>query len=155
MSNNFYTSVAQFLKNQVRVICERCLKNTNGVVTSKIGEKSETAISRYETASNSIRKMPEDQITSVWGKIRFLIASRWGTKLHEYVDQRHKELGPIYRSNAGSTSAIFINSPEEYRKIFLELEGPTPKHFIPEAWIIYNNEHSKSLRGLFFMYVIL
>ncbi|XP_051164989.1 cytochrome P450 315a1, mitochondrial isoform X2 [Leptopilina boulardi] len=154
MSNNFYTSLAQFFKNQVRVIWERCSKKQNYVFAAKKEVKIESAINTSHATVNSlcsIRQMPEDPIISVLSKIRFLIASRWGTKLHEYVDQRHKNLGPIYRSNSGSTSIVFINSSEEYRKIFLELEGPTPKHFIPEAWILYNNDHSKNLRGLFFM----
>ncbi|XP_033212668.1 cytochrome P450 315a1, mitochondrial-like [Belonocnema kinseyi] len=150
---DFYTLIAVFRK-QVRPVGDRCCKNFDSHSASKNVEKGISAIQKsYETvaSSSAVREMPVDPVNSFLGMIRFLFASRLGTKLHEYVDQRHKDLGPIYRSHAGSTSAVFINSPEEYRKIFVQLEGPTPKHFIPEAWIIYNKEHSKNSRGLFFM----
>ncbi|KAI4473018.1 hypothetical protein M0802_016362 [Mischocyttarus mexicanus] len=69
--------------------------------------------------------------------------------LHEYVDRRHKELGPIYRERIGPVMAVFVNSPQEYRRIF-RLEGQTPKHFLPEAWVLYNELRSLK-RGLLFM----
>lgn len=153
MSNNIFSSFTKFCKNQVRIICELCSTRANSPLLLKIEKKSKPKINKSTervNSSGSIHQMPEDPIVSVWSTIRFLIASRWGARLHEYVDQRHKKLGPIYRSNAGSTSIVFINSSEEYRKIFLELEGPTPKHFIPEAWILYNEKFKKQ-RGLFFM----
>lgn len=155
--NNFYTLIARVFKKQVRHVIGRCCKNFYSHFASKNVEKGMSTIRRsYETAASSstVREMPVDPVNSFLGMIRFMFASRLGTRLHEYVDQRHKDLGPIYRSHVGSTSAVFIKSPEEYRKIFVQLEGPTPKHFIPEAWIIYNNEHSKVSRGLFFMYEI-
>ena len=157
LRNNFYTQVTRVFERQVRSLGGRCCRNDETHVVSKNVEKGTTTIQRsYETvaSSSTAREMPEDPINSFMGKLRFLYASGWGTRLHEYVDQRHKDLGPIYRSHAGSSSAVFINSPKEYRRIFLQLEGPTPKHFIPEAWIIYNNEHSNISRGLFFMYEI-
>lgn len=70
-------------------------------------------------------------------------------KLHEIVDNKHRELGPIYRDHIGSVSAYFVNSPEDYRKVFKN-EGPTPMHFLPEAWLIYNKS-KKCSRGLLFM----
>ncbi|XP_033221676.1 cytochrome P450 315a1, mitochondrial-like isoform X2 [Belonocnema kinseyi] len=152
--NDFYTLIARVFRKQVRPVRGRCCKNFDSHSASKNVENGISAIQKsYEmvASSSAVHEMPVDPVNSFLGMIRYLFASRLGTKLHEYVDQRHKDLGPIYRSHAGSTSAVFINSPEEYRKIFFQLEGPTPKHFIPEAWIIYNKEHSKNSRGLFFM----
>jgi ecdysteroid 2-hydroxylase len=73
-------------------------------------------------------------------------------RLHEYVDRRHRELGPVYREQIGPVRGVFINSPDEFRRIFLRLEGSTPRHFLPEAWMLYNEIRSQR-RGLLFMYV--
>lgn len=95
--------------------------------------------------------MPEVQGMFGLGTLNFLVASRGGKKLHEYVDQKHKELGPVFRHNVAPLKAIFVNSADEFRKIF-HLEGPTPKHFLPEAWKLYNKmRHLR--RGLLFMLV--
>ncbi|XP_074106079.1 cytochrome P450 family protein sad isoform X1 [Cotesia typhae] len=69
--------------------------------------------------------------------------------LHEIVDNKHRELGPIYKDQIGSVSGYFVNSPEDYRMVFKN-EGPTPMHFLPEAWLIYNKS-KKCSRGLLFM----
>ena len=152
--NNVYTLIAGAFRSESQSFRGRSLGTCNSDCAFKNVMKTALVVQRlYKTAtcSNSVNKMPEDLTNSFLGKLRLLFASRWGTKLHEYVDQRHKELGPIYRSYVGPTSAVFINSPEVYRIIFGQLEGSTPRHFVPEAWIIYNTEHTKSLRGLFFM----
>ncbi|KAF6203720.1 hypothetical protein GE061_002053 [Apolygus lucorum] len=70
-------------------------------------------------------------------------------KLHEYVDSRHKQLGPIFRENMGPVTAVFVSDPSLIRKVFL-VEGKFPKHFVPKAWSLYNELH-KCKRGLFFM----
>lgn len=72
-------------------------------------------------------------------------------KLHEYVSNLHDELGPIYKGQLGPVRAIFTNSPHHYGEIF-RLEGKTPKHFLPECWLLYN-QMRKRQRGLLFMYV--
>lgn len=95
--------------------------------------------------------MPEARGPPLLGMASWLISSAAGTKLHEYVDQKHKELGPIYKDCVGPVKAIFVNSPDEYRKIF-RLEGPMPKHYLPEAFYAYNQMRNCK-RGLLFMYV--
>ncbi|XP_011647591.1 cytochrome P450 315a1, mitochondrial, partial [Pogonomyrmex barbatus] len=85
-----------------------------------------------------------------FGTMLSLIMEGGAQKLHEYVDKRHRELGPVFRDYIGPLRAVFVNSPDEYRKIFLQLEGPMPQHFLPEAWKLYN-EIRKQHRGLLFM----
>nr|UZM28236.1 shadow [Henosepilachna vigintioctomaculata] len=70
-------------------------------------------------------------------------------KLHEYIDGRHKELGPIYRESLGPVTGIFVADPEAIRSIFSQ-EGKYPVHIVPEAWVLFNKEYDYS-RGLFFM----
>lgn len=102
------------------------------------------------TASKSvIREAPEPRGIPVFGTLLSFILSGGPKKQHEYVHRRHKELGPVYRERLGPVTAVFVNSIHEYRRIF-RLEGSAPKHFLPEAWTLYN-EIRKCRRGLLFM----
>ncbi|KAI4477891.1 hypothetical protein M0804_012371 [Polistes exclamans] len=96
-----------------------------------------------------LREPPKPKGFPLFGTIFEFLNTGGAKMLHEYVDRRHKELGPIYRERIGPVMAVFVNSPQEYRRIF-RLEGPTPKHFLPEAWLIYNELRSLE-RGLLFM----
>lgn len=97
------------------------------------------------------KALPELRGLPVIGFLKFLIGSSGGRRLHEYVDHWHGKLGPIYRSKVGPVNAVFIKSPHLYRSVF-RLEGTTPKHFIPEAWLCYNDIR-KCKRGILFMCV--
>ena len=70
-------------------------------------------------------------------------------RLHVHVDELHKELGPIYRDRVGPLDLIFLNSPDDFRKVF-RVEGRTPHNFLPEAWSLYNQIRQRP-RGLLFM----
>ncbi|KAL1132159.1 hypothetical protein AAG570_010116 [Ranatra chinensis] len=72
-----------------------------------------------------------------------------GQKLHLYVDERHRTLGPVYREKMGPVTAVFLSDPSSMRKIF-SMEGKYPHHFVPEAWLLYN-EKFQCKRGLLFM----
>ncbi|KAG4079752.1 hypothetical protein HA402_014883 [Bradysia odoriphaga] len=74
----------------------------------------------------------------------------FGKRFHEYIDNRHRTLGSIFREPVGGgTEVIFINSPDMMREMFL-YEGKYPKHPLPDAWTLYNEIHNCK-RGLFFM----
>ncbi|XP_015110239.1 cytochrome P450 315a1, mitochondrial isoform X2 [Diachasma alloeum] len=73
----------------------------------------------------------------------------WAQRLHEFVDEQHRTMGPIFRMHIGAVTAVFVNSPEAYQRIF-KLEGLTPQNFVPEAWTLYN-EMRECPRGLLFM----
>ncbi|RLU27294.1 hypothetical protein DMN91_001095 [Ooceraea biroi] len=103
--------------------------------------------------STLVRKEPpEPRGIPFFGTMLSLIMAGGAQKLHEYVDKRHRELGPVYREQIGPVRGIFVNSPDEFRSIFLRLEGPTPQHFLPESWMLYNEIRSQR-RGLLFMCV--
>ncbi|XP_071558430.1 cytochrome P450 315a1, mitochondrial [Temnothorax nylanderi] len=93
---------------------------------------------------------PEPRGLPLFGTILSLISAGGAEKLHEYVDKRHRELGPVFRERIGPVRAVFVSSPDEYRKILIDLAGPTPQHFLPEAWRLYN-EIREQYRGLLFM----
>lgn len=113
------------------------------------------ALSRLFTRGfgTSVRKEPpEPRGIPFFGTMLSLIMAGGAQKLHEYVDRRHRELGPVYREQIGPVRGVFVNSPEEFRKVFLKLEGSMPQHFLPEAWTLYNEIRSQR-RGLLFMCV--
>lgn len=113
--------------------------------------------------------IPEVEGLPVFGTIFSILAAGGPSKLHLYVDKRHKKLGelkkifsgnfcikfsffwsgPIYREKIGPVSGVFISDGDYMRKIY-SLEGKYPKHIIPEAWMIYN-EIYECKRGLLFM----
>lgn len=99
-------------------------------------------------------KIPEAggrRVPGLLGSLVSLVNADRATRLHEHVHKLHGELGAIYRDRVGPVDAIFLNSPDDFQKIF-RLEGRTPKHFLPEAWMLYN-EIRQCSRGLLFMYV--
>lgn len=71
-------------------------------------------------------------------------------RLHEYVDKRHKQLGPIFREPLGPIDGVFLSAPDLMRKMFL-YEGKYPNHPLPDSWNLYNSVHNCK-RGLLFMY---
>lgn len=96
------------------------------------------------------KEPPEPQGLPFLGTMLSLLMAGGAKKLNEYVDKRHRELGPVYREQIGPLRAVFVNSPNEYRKILVDLAGPTPEHFLPEAWMLYNEIRAQD-RGLLFM----
>lgn len=70
-----------------------------------------------------------------------------------YIDRRHSTLGSIFCEKIGPIDAVFVSSPDLMRSVFLH-EGKCPRHPLPEAWLVYNQEHGCK-RGLFFMWVFI
>lgn len=68
---------------------------------------------------------------------------------HKYVSQLHKELGGVFRDNLAGMELVFVADQTAVREVF-DAEGQHPRHFIPEAWLLYNEER-QARRGLFFM----
>ncbi|CAK9823091.1 Cytochrome P450 315a1, mitochondrial [Anthophora retusa] len=129
-------------------------KSTDGACRSKLEIAEKSRERNYGTAATAttgsiLQEAPEPRGIPLFGTLLSFILSGGPKKQHEYVDRRHKEFGPVYRERLGPVTAVFINSPHEFRRIF-RLEGSAPKHFIPEAWTLYN-EIRKCRRGLLFM----
>lgn len=110
------------------------------------GWLTETPIRGAVTAAT---EMPSPRGLPLIGTMLNVIAAGSAPRLHEYVDARHRELGPIYRESFGPVNAVFVADPNEMRRVF-NLEGKYPKHLLPDPWVLYNKIHGCK-RGLFFM----
>lgn len=127
-------------------------RNIAGWIGTRSSVLSQSPARDFGTSTR--KEPPESRGIPVFGTILSLAMAGGAQKLHEYVDKRHRELGSIYREQIGPVRAVFVNSPEEFRRIFLRLEGPMPQHFLPESWKLYNEIRAQR-RGLLFMYVFL
>lgn len=78
-----------------------------------------------------------------------IMAAGGGRKLHEYIDKRHQQYGPVFREKLGSVDAIWICNPLDMKLLFAQ-EGKFPQHILPDAWLLYNNTFGQQ-RGVYFM----
>lgn len=78
-----------------------------------------------------------------------LILNGGPQKLHEFIDNRHKQLGPIFQEHLGPIKSIFVSDANDIKKIFAN-EGKYPKHILPESWLFYNQVKNYK-RGIYFM----
>ena len=83
------------------------------------------------------------------GTVFSLLFAGGAEQLHKYIDQRHQEIGPIFREYIGPICSVFISDANMIEEVFAN-EGKYPKHVLPESWILYN-EVSDNRRGLYFM----
>ncbi|CAB3220715.1 unnamed protein product [Arctia plantaginis] len=107
--------------------------------------------SNFVECSLTLDDIPYRRTFPVIGTKLEFIASGSGTKLHEYIDHRHKQLGPVFREKlGGDADLVFVSDPLLIRTLLLNLEGKYPAHILPEPWVLYENLYG-SKRGLFFM----
>ncbi|XP_052901284.1 cytochrome P450 315a1, mitochondrial [Anopheles moucheti] len=70
-------------------------------------------------------------------------------ELHLRISKYHELYGDLVRLQIGTQNAVFVRDPQLMRKTF-QLEGPYPRHPLPESWTYFNKKHDYQ-RGLFFM----
>lgn len=85
----------------------------------------------------------------ILGTTLSLIMAGSAPQLHNYINKRHRKLGPIFKENVGPVPCVFLSDPEAMRAVYAH-EGKYPVHLLPDAWTTYNNMHNVS-RGLLFM----
>lgn len=56
----------------------------------------------------------------------------------------------MYREKIGTVEAVYIGNGRMMRQVFAQ-EDSTPGHFLPEPWLIYNQQYQVQ-RGLLFLY---
>ena len=71
------------------------------------------------------------------------------SQIHRYIDERHRQLGPIFREKLGHVEAVWLAEPALYQQVF-QNEGACPRPMLPEPWLLFNKKHSYK-RGIFFM----
>lgn len=85
----------------------------------------------------------------LFGTALSIMAAGGGRKLHEYIDKRHQQYGPVFREKLGSVDAIWICNPLDMKLLFAQ-EGKFPQHILPDAWLLYNDTFGQQ-RGVYFM----
>ncbi|XP_058127981.1 cytochrome P450 315a1, mitochondrial [Anopheles ziemanni] len=70
-------------------------------------------------------------------------------ELHLRISKYHDTYGDIFRLQIGQQHTVFVRDPGFMRKTF-QLEGPFPRHPLPESWTYFNKKFNFQ-RGLFFM----
>lgn len=106
------------------------------------------AIEERTAMTRSYEDIPTPKGLPIIGTFLDIVKSGGAPYIHEYCDNRHKMLGPIYREKMGTTEAVFIADSDMIQKVY-QNEGKYPSHLVPEAWILYNNAKKRE-RGLFF-----
>lgn len=77
-----------------------------------------------------------------------LIFSGGPAYLHEHCNERHNELGPVYREYLGGTELVFLSDTKLIQTVIAN-EGQYPHHNVPKVWNYYNQVYNIE-RGLFF-----
>ncbi|KAJ8679924.1 hypothetical protein QAD02_015711 [Eretmocerus hayati] len=93
--------------------------------------------------------MPHIRGSAILSGLSSLLDTNRFSRLHEFVDERHRKHGLIHRGRLGPVEAIFVGSANAARELF-RVEGPCPQNFVPEAWLLYNQMRHRR-RGLLFM----
>nr|UUA80965.1 shadow [Chilo suppressalis] len=124
-------------------------------IVSQQSYKTVSYYRSYKSASAdyvlNMEEMPHPRELPLFGTKLSLLAAGSGSKLHEYIDNRHKHLGPIFYERLGGASRlVFISDPALMKTLFLNLEGKYPAHLLPEPWLLYEQLYGAK-RGLFFM----
>ncbi|XP_025833089.1 cytochrome P450 315a1, mitochondrial [Agrilus planipennis] len=114
----------------------------------------EASLTRCICATSSsvvldLQDIPTAKGVPFFGTVFAMLAKGGAEKLHEYVDFRHKQLGPIFREKVGPVTSVFLCDPKDMRAVFSS-EGKYPVHLLPEAWTFYNETFNVE-RGIFFM----
>lgn len=94
-------------------------------------------------------ELPSPSGYPVFGTLPRFLAAGGVQHYHKYVSQLHQELGGVFRNSFAGTNMVFVSDPVAVREVFAA-EGQYPRHFIPEAWLLYNEER-QARRGIFFM----
>lgn len=94
-------------------------------------------------------ELPSPAGYPVFGTFPRFLASGGVQYFHKYVSQLHQELGGVFCNNFAGMQMVFVSDPLAVREVFAA-EGQYPQHYIPEAWLLYNEERQVR-RGLFFM----
>ncbi|XP_041979107.1 cytochrome P450 315a1, mitochondrial [Aricia agestis] len=104
-----------------------------------------------QSTSITIKDMPRPKEIPILGKVINYFKVGGGLRLHEYIDVRHKELGPTFCERLdGNTDMVFTSDPKLMKDLFLGCEGKYPQHILPEPWVLYGKLYGTQ-RGLFFM----
>ncbi|XP_038209628.1 cytochrome P450 315a1, mitochondrial [Zerene cesonia] len=105
---------------------------------------------RETQINRTVNSIPRSKSLPIIGNSLDLLKGGRGSRLHEYIDERHRKLGKIFIEKFGPTDLIFLSDAALIKTVFINLEGKYPMHILPEPWILYEKLYGKK-RGLLFM----
>uniref|UniRef100_A0A182MK14 Cytochrome P450 n=1 Tax=Anopheles culicifacies TaxID=139723 RepID=A0A182MK14_9DIPT len=94
-------------------------------------------------------KIPGPRRLPLLGMLNDIMHLGKPAELHLRISKYHELYGDVVRLQIGTQNAVFVRDPQLMRKTF-QLEGPFPRHPLPESWTYFNKKHDYQ-RGLFFM----
>ncbi|XP_053668910.1 cytochrome P450 315a1, mitochondrial [Anopheles marshallii] len=94
-------------------------------------------------------KIPGPRRLPLLGMLNDIMHLGKPAELHLRISKYHELYGDLVRLQIGTQNAVFVRDPQLMRKTF-QLEGPYPRHPLPESWTYFNKKHDYQ-RGLFFM----
>uniref|UniRef100_A0A182RHK3 Uncharacterized protein n=1 Tax=Anopheles funestus TaxID=62324 RepID=A0A182RHK3_ANOFN len=94
-------------------------------------------------------KIPGPRRLPLLGMLNDIMHLGKPAELHLRISKYHEQYGDLVRLQIGTQNAVFVRDPHLMRKTF-QLEGPFPRHPLPESWSYFNKKHDYQ-RGLFFM----
>ncbi|XP_071529691.1 LOW QUALITY PROTEIN: cytochrome P450 315a1, mitochondrial [Panulirus ornatus] len=153
----------------VPMLVRRHLRRVNSLLKSVQRRHRATLAATIENLKPSldVRPLPPEPSRSIPSKLRTFeelptprgypllgtlpefLAAGGVQHYHKYISQRHQELGGVFKETLGGSELVFVSDPAAVRQVFAS-EGQYPRHFIPEAWLLYNQDRQVR-RGLFFM----
>ncbi|CAG4971627.1 unnamed protein product [Colias eurytheme] len=85
---------------------------------------------KEEQIIRTIKSIPRPKALPIIGNSLDLLKGGRGSRLHEYIDERHRKLGKIFIEKFGSTDLIFLSDAALIKTVFINLEGKYPMHII-------------------------
>ncbi|XP_064079150.1 cytochrome P450 315a1, mitochondrial-like [Macrobrachium nipponense] len=95
------------------------------------------------------KEMPSSPGMPILGTLPEFVAAGGVQNQHNYIAKRHQQLGSVFKERLAGHELVYVSDPSVVRDVFAN-EGQYPKHYIPEAWLLYNEDRQAN-RGLFFM----
>ncbi|RXG53530.1 cytochrome, mitochondrial [Armadillidium vulgare] len=98
--------------------------------------------------SLSFRDIPRAPSFPFVGSLLHILKKK-PTYFHEYIDDLHKKLGPIFIDKIWDVELVHIADPDANFELYTH-EGKEPLHAVPDMWKLHS-EFRNYKRGLFFM----
>lgn len=132
--------------------CPFAIRNKTGAVHEEqqtISPAKDNVVANSSELIKPYEAIPSATGLPIVGTDLSILMHGGAAKMHEYVDMRHRQLGPIIKEKLGPVEAVAVSTKDLASVVFLN-EGRYPKHLVPEPWIIYNKTRGIK-RGLFFL----
>lgn len=147
--NSFLGRHLRRLEIQLRVAHRRHLASLATVQEDLRPSQQSPSLAPQPPVIKTYGELPVPAGYPVLGTLLEFLAAGGVHQQHKYVTRRHRELGGIFREKLAGMELVFVSDPAAVREVF-GAEGQYPQHFIPEAWLLYNQDR-QARRGLFFM----